>query len=137
MTRETARYRDEDKETKAKIGGPRTESAFDVRMPETTSAQEVPQRITASLREIPYRGKTRGQVRVKTRLRRRTSQGMYKVMNYVDKTRLEWNTELTEAMELKHVMSQAAQDLDGETRHESWKAQAREHEYLLEREEVQ
>ena len=137
MTRETARYRDEDKETKAKIGGPRTESAFDVRMPETTSAQEVPQRITASLREIPYREKTRGQVRVKTRLRRRTSQGMYKVMNYVDKTRLEWNTELTEAMELKHVMSQAAQDLDGETRHESWKAQAREHEYLLEREEVQ
>ena len=47
MTRETARYRDEDKENKAKIGGPRTESAFDVRMPETTNAQEVPQRITA------------------------------------------------------------------------------------------
>ena len=74
-----------DKENKAKIGGPRTESAFDVRMPETTSAQEVPQRITASLREIPYRGKTRGQVRVKTRLRCRTSQGKYKVVNYVDK----------------------------------------------------
>ena len=48
LTRETARYRDEDRENKAKIGGPRTESAFDVRMPETTSAQEVPQRITAS-----------------------------------------------------------------------------------------
>ena len=59
-------------------------------------------------------------------------------MNYVDKTNLEWNTELIEAMELEHVMSQAAQDLnDGETRHESWKAQAQEHEYLLEREEVQ
>ena len=86
----------------------------------------------------PYRGKTRGQVRVKTRLRCRTSQGKYKVMNYVDKTNLEWNTELIEAMELEHVMSQAAQDLnDGETRHESWKAQAQEHEYLLEREEVQ
>ena len=75
---------------------------------------------------------------MKTRLRCRTSQGKYKVMNYVDKTNLEWNTELIEAMELEHVMSQAAQDLnDGETRHESWKAQAQEHEYLLEREEVQ
>ena len=42
---------------------------------------------------------------------------------------LEWNTELIEAMELEHVMSQAAQDLnDGETLHESWKAQAQEHE---------
>ena len=50
---------------------------------------------------------------------------------------LEWNTDLIEMMELKHVMSQAAQDLDGETRHESRKAQAHEHEYLLEREEVQ
>ena len=51
-----------------------------------------------------------------------------------DKTNLEWNTELIEAMEVEHVMSQAAQDLnDGETRHESWKAQAQEHEYLLER----
>ena len=50
---------------------------------------------------------------------------------------LEWNTDLIEMMELKHVMSQAAQDLDGETRHESQKAQAHEHEYLLEREEVQ
>ena len=123
--KKTARYRDEDKENKAKIGGPRTESAFDVRMPETTSAQEVPQRITASRRENPYSGKTRGQVRLKTRLRWRTSQGKYKVMNYVDKTNLEWNSELIEAMELDHVMSQAAQDLnDGETRHESWKAQA-------------
>ena len=75
---------------------------------------------------------------MKTRLRCRTSQGKYKVMNYVDKTTLEWNTELIEAMELEHVMSQAAQDLnDGETRHESRKAQAHEHEYLPEREEVQ
>ena len=41
-------------------------------------------------------------------------------------------------MDLEHVLSQAAQDLnDGETRHESRKAQAHEHEYLLEREEVQ
>ena len=50
---------------------------------------------------------------------------------------LEWNTDLIEMTELKHVMSQAAQDPDGETRHESRKAQAHEHEYLLEREEVQ
>ena len=51
---------------------------------------------------------------------------------------LEWSTDLIEAMESEHVMSQAAQDLDdGETRHESRKAQAHEHEYLLEREEVQ
>ena len=50
-------------------------------------------------------------------------------MNYVDKTNLEWNTELIEAMELEHVMSQDAQDLDdGETRHESREAEAREHE---------
>ena len=75
---------------------------------------------------------------MKTRLRCRTSQGKYKVMNYVDKTNLEWNTELIEAMELEHVMSQAAQDLnDGETRHASRKAQAHEHEYLPGREEVQ
>ena len=61
---------------------------------------------------------------------------MYKVVNYVDKKHLEWNTQVIEAMELEHVMGQAAQDLnDGETRHESWKAQAQEHEYLLEREE--
>ena len=61
----------------------------------------------------------------------------YKVLNYVDKNKLEWNTGLIEAMELEHVMSQAAQDLnEGETRHESRKAQAREHEYSLEREEV-
>ena len=59
-------------------------------------------------------------------------------MNYVDKTILEWNTELIEAMELEHVMNHAAQDLnDGKTRHESRQAQAQEHEYLLEREEVQ
>ena len=32
-------------------------------------------------RRTPYRGKTRGQVRVKTRLRCRTSQGKYKVVN--------------------------------------------------------
>ena len=62
----------------------------------------------------------------------------YKVVNYVDKKKLEWNTESTEAMELEHVMSQAAQDLnDGETRHESPEAQAHEHEYVPEREEVQ
>ena len=59
-------------------------------------------------------------------------------MNYVDKTNLEWNTEFIEAMELEHVMSQAAQDLnDGETRHDSREADAQEHEYPLEREEVQ
>ena len=41
-------------------------------------------------------------------------------------------------MELEHVMSQVAQDRnDDETRHESWKSQAQEHEYLFEREEVQ
>ena len=74
---------------------------------------------------------------MKTRLRCRTSQGKYKVVNYVGKTNLEWNTDLIEMMELKHVMSQTAQDLDGETRHESRKAQAHEHEYLVEREEVQ
>ena len=62
----------------------------------------------------------------------------YKVVNYVDKNLLQENTEFIEAMELEHVMSQAAQDLnDGETLHESRKAQAHEHEYLLEREEVQ
>ena len=59
-------------------------------------------------------------------------------MNCEDKKNLEWNTDLIEAMELEHVMSQAAPDLnDGETRHESRNAQAHEHEYLLEREEVQ
>ena len=41
----------------------------------------------------------------------------------------ERNTDLIEMMEVKHVMSQAAQDLnDGETRHESREAEAREHE---------
>ena len=56
----------------------------------------------------------------------------YKVVNYADKDNVEWNTELTEAMELEHVMSQAAQNLnDGETRHGSWEAQSHEHEYLL------
>ena len=36
---------------------------------------------------------------------------------------LEWNTDFVEAMELEHVMSQAAQDLDdGDTRHESREA---------------
>ena len=75
---------------------------------------------------------------MQTRLRCRISQGKYKVVNCVDKKNLEWNTELIEVMELEHVTSQAAQDLDGgETRHESRKAQAHEHEYLLEREEVQ
>ena len=74
---------------------------------------------------------------MKTRLRCRTSQGKYKVVNHVDKKNLEWNTEFTEAMELEHVMSQAAQDLnDGETRHESQIAQAHGNGYLLECEEV-
>ena len=42
---------------------------------------------------------------------------------------LEWNTDLIEMMELKDVMSQAAQDLDdGETRRESREAEDREHE---------
>ena len=44
---------------------------------------------------------------------------------------MEWNTDLIEMMELKHLMSQAAQDLDdGGTRHESREAEAeaREHE---------
>ena len=75
---------------------------------------------------------------MKTRLRCRTSQGQYKAMNYVDKTNLEWNTELIEAMELEHMMSQ------GRTGPERWRdtprileTQAQEHEYLLEREEVQ
>ena len=60
-------------------------------------------------------------------------------MNYEDKKKFGVeHIELVEAMELEHVMSQAAQDLnDGETRHESRKAQAHEHEYPLEREEVQ
>ena len=45
---------------------------------------------------------------------------------------MEWNTESIETMELEHVTSQAAQDLgDGETRHESRKAQAHEHEIYL------
>ena len=51
---------------------------------------------------------------------------------------LEWYAELIEAVELEHATSQAAQDLnDGETRLESWKAQAHEHENLPEREELQ
>ena len=46
----------------------------------------------------------------------------YKVVKNVDKKNLEWNTEFIEAMELEHVMSQAAQDLnDSETRNESRK----------------
>ena len=41
---------------------------------------------------------------------------------------MEWNTDLIEMMELKHVMNQAAQDVDDvETRHESREAEAREH----------
>ena len=52
----------------------------------------------------------------------------YKVVKYVDKN-LEWNTDLIEMMELKHLMSQVAHDLnDGETRHESREADAHEHE---------
>ena len=77
----------------------------------------------------------------KTKMRTREMQDItrkYRVVNYVDKKNLEWDTELIKAIELEHVMSQAAQDLnDGETRHESRKAQAHEHEYLPEREEVQ
>ena len=62
----------------------------------------------------------------------------YKVVNCVDEKNLKWNTELIEAMELEHVVSQAAQNLnDGETRHGSREAQAHEHEYLPEREQVQ
>ena len=34
----------------------------------------------------------------------------YKVVNYVDEKNLEWNTEPMEAMELEHVMSQAASE---------------------------
>ena len=41
----------------------------------------------------------------------------------------EWNTDLIEMMDLKHLMSQVAHDLnDGETRHESREADAHEHE---------
>ena len=62
----------------------------------------------------------------------------YKVVNYVDEKNLEWNTELIEAMVLEHVMSQAAENLnDGETRPGSREAQAHEHEYPPEREQVQ
>ena len=51
---------------------------------------------------------------------------------------MEWNTELIEAVELEHVMSQAAQNLnDGERRHGSWEAQAHEHDFLPQREQVQ
>ena len=61
----------------------------------------------------------------------------YKVVNCVDEKNLEWNTELIVAMELEHVMGQAAQNLnDGETRHGSREAQAHEHEYLPRTEEV-
>ena len=42
---------------------------------------------------------------------------------------LEWNTDLIEMMELKHMTSQAAQEMDdGETRHESRDAAGRQHE---------
>ena len=46
---------------------------------------------------------------------------------------LEWNTDLIEMMELKHVMSQAAQDLDGETRHESPVNETHEHKFIKRR----
>ena len=53
----------------------------------------------------------------------------YKVVNYVDKKTWSGNPDLIEMVELKHVMSQTAQDLDdGETRHESREAEAREQE---------
>ena len=53
----------------------------------------------------------------------------YKVMNCMDKKTGRKNTDLIEMMEVKHVMCQAAQDLnDGETRLESREAAAREHE---------
>ena len=62
----------------------------------------------------------------------------YKVVNFVDENILKWNTELIEAMELEHVTSQAALNLNhGETRHGSGEAQAHEHEYVPEREQVQ
>ena len=52
----------------------------------------------------------------------------YKVVNHVDKKTWEWNTDLIEAMELEHVMSQDAQDVDdGETRHEF--RETREHQF--------
>ena len=63
FTRETARYRDEDEENKAKFEAKirvciRCEhKRYTMRMPETTSAQEVLQRITASRRAKPYREK--------------------------------------------------------------------------------
>ena len=66
---ETARYRDEDEEKKAKFeaknrGCIRCEHKRDtMRMPEMTSAQEVPWRITASRREGQVRTKTRMQCR--------------------------------------------------------------------------
>ena len=128
--------RDEAEENKAKFEAKnrvciRGEHKRDTtRMPETTSAQEVRQRTTASRRENTHGGRTRCEMQDITR--------KYKVVNDADEKNLEWNTELIEAMELEDVMSQAAQDLnDGETRHESWKAQTQGHEYLPEREEVQ
>ena len=88
---QNARYRDEDEENKAsnltKIGGPRTESAFDVRMPETTSAQEVPQRITASRRENPSTQRKNSRCENKVEMQDITRK--YKVVN---KKILEWNT---------------------------------------------
>ena len=112
---------------------PRTEYAFDVNRNEircecqTTSAQEAPQRTTAS-----RTSSDENEVEMQDITRK------YKIVICVDKRNLEWNTELIEAMELEHVMSQAAQDLDdGETRYESREGLAHEHEYLPEREEVQ
>ena len=109
-----------------------------MRMPETTSAQEVPQKITASRREKPIQRKSSRTSSYENKVEMQDITRKYKDVNYVDKKHLEWNTESIKAMELEHVMSQAAQDLnDGETRHESWEAQAHEHEYLPERDEVQ
>ena len=78
-------------------------------MPETTSAQKVPWRITAAGE------KTHTEEKLEDKFVRK--QGL--------------NAGHHKAMELEHVMSQAAQDLnDGETRHGSREAQAHEHEYL-------
>ena len=53
----------------------------------------------------------------------------YKVVKYLDKETWSVHTDLIEMKALKHMTSQAAQDMDdGETRHESRDAEAREHE---------
>ena len=81
FTRETARYRDEDEENKAKFEAKirvciRCEhKRYTMRMPETTSAQGSPTENHSFTASKTVQRKTRGQVRTKTRLRCRTSQG--------------------------------------------------------------